>query len=106
MTITALVSPKNWSRANSMMIEGSARWRRRTNERGRREAKREKETKDQSETRRAKDHEYDGVDEEREGNRYCRHIHRYVRLAGRAVGQQLPKWSGKQYPCTELRAER
>lgn len=30
----------------------------------------------------------------------------YVRLAGRAVGQQLPKWSGKQYPCAELRAER
>lgn len=29
----------------------------------------------------------------------------YVRLAGRAVGQQLPKWSGKQYPCAELRAE-
>ena len=28
----------------------------------------------------------------------------YVRLAGRAVGQQLPKWSGKQYPCAELRA--
>ena len=30
----------------------------------------------------------------------------YVRLARRVVGQQLPKWSGKQYPCTELRAER
>lgn len=29
----------------------------------------------------------------------------YVRLADRAVGQQLPKWSGKQYPCAELRAE-
>lgn len=26
-------------------------------------------------------------------------------MAGRAVGQQLPKWSGKQYPCAELRAE-
>jgi len=27
-------------------------------------------------------------------------------LASRAVGQQLPKWSGKQYPCAELRGSR
>ncbi|KAF7413474.1 hypothetical protein HZH68_001963 [Vespula germanica] len=29
----------------------------------------------------------------------------YVRLAGRAVGQQLPKWSGKQYPCAGVKSD-
>lgn len=28
----------------------------------------------------------------------------YVRLAGRAVGQQLPKWSGKQYPVRRVKS--
>lgn len=51
-------------------------------------------------------YERERVDRRRRGGpRYCRLIRlRYVRLAGRAVGQQLPKWSGKQYPCAELRA--